>query len=135
MSEFMKEKNEYKFLMLGLVALVILLVFASITQSLIVPVGVEIELDALLFKLFLSGSLSLFSVAFIIQGISEKNDLLKIICFVSGFVLTISTLFGINILGVGLIAGLGSILFVEIFFLLALAFTVTAAGIFVLRRI
>ena len=135
MSEFMKEKNEYKFLMLGLVALVILLVFASITQSLIVPVGVEIELDALLFKLFLSGSLSLFSVAFIIQGISEKNDLLKIICFVSGFVLTISTLFGINILGVGLIAGLGSILFVEIFFLLALAFAITAAGIFALRRI
>ena len=132
MSETMKEQNEYRILMLGLVLLVALLVFASVTQSLIVPTGVTIELDTLLFNLFLSTSLAIFSVAFINQGISEENDLLKIICFVSGFILVISTLFGTNMVILAITAGLGS---VYLFFLLAFAFTVTAAGIFVLRRI
>lgn len=135
MSETVKEKAEFKVLMLGLILLVILLIFASFTQSLIVEEGIEVEMDELLFELLLSTSLAIFSVAFINQGLSEDNDLLKIICFVVGFILVFSTLFGIDLLSLGLLGSLGSILVIEIFFLLALAFTITAVGIFVLRRI
>ncbi len=134
MTTELKEESSIRVIMLGLVAMLVLLVLAGITKALIVPTGVVVEIDTLFYSMFFAASLGVFSIAFISQGLSEDNNLIRIICFTFGFLCAISTLFGFDFVVVGLLTGVGAILIAELFVFAALGFAITATGIYLIRR-
>ena len=125
------EKEEINVLLLGALVLIILLLLAGIFKAMIVEEGVTIELDELLYGLFSSAAIGLASVAFIIYGITSENNLIRMISLSSGFLLSISFIFGAFIAGV--IAGI-EFLLAELAILFALAFLMISIGIYALRR-
>ncbi len=134
MSTEMKVESSVRIIMLGLVAMLILLVLAGLIRPLIVPEGVEVELDSLLYNMFFSASLGVFAIAFFSQGLSEGNNLIRIVSFTLGFLCVVSTLFGMDSVALGMLTGVGTILIAELFIFGALGFTIAAAGIYLLRR-
>jgi len=125
------EKEETNVLILGALILVILLVLAGIFKALIVEEGVTIELDELFYGLFSSAAIGIASVAFIIHGIVSENNLIRIVSFSSGFLLSITFIFGAFIAGV--IVGI-EMLLAELAVIFALAFLMISIGIYALRR-
>jgi hypothetical protein len=129
-----KEESILRVISFGLIILLILVVFAGVIKPLIVAEGIEVELDTVLYNMFLATSLGFFSIAFINQGLAENNNIIRIICFTCGFIITVSTVFGVNLLLSGTLAGLGAVLVAEIFLILAFAFMLATAGIYLIRR-
>ncbi len=134
MSLEFKEEETLRVIMIGLVAMLVLLVLAGVIRPLIVPEGVEVELDSLLYGMFFSASLGVFSIAFFSQGLAETNNFIRITCYIFGFLCAVSTLFGFDFIVLGLLTGLGAILIAEIFVLFAMGFTITTLGLYLLRR-
>lgn len=125
------EKEETNALILGALILVILLVLAGIFKALIVEEGVTIELDELLYGLFSSAAIGIASVAFIIHGIVSEHNLIRMISYSSGFLLSLTFIFGAFIAGV--IVGMEMFL-ANLAVLFALAFLMISIGIYALRR-
>ncbi|MFX0150574.1 MAG: hypothetical protein ACFFAJ_07350 [Candidatus Hodarchaeota archaeon] len=129
-----EEETGTKVSLFGLIALAVLLVFAGIVRPLIVPEDTEVELDTILYSMFTSASFALVAIAFYIQGLAEDNNFLRIFNYISGFILATSTIFGIDFVAISILTLITSVLYIEIFLLLAFAFALTSGGIYVLRR-
>lgn len=125
------EKEETNILLLSALILVILLLLAGVFKTLIVGEGVTVELDELIYGLFYSVAIGLASVAFIIYGLTSENNLIRIIAFSSGFLLSMSFIFGTFIAAI--IAGM-QLLVTELAIFGALGFLLISLGIYALRR-
>lgn len=110
----------------------VLIVVASISRALILPAGVDIDLNALIASLCIAIGTSLFATAFILAGMQESNNMIRMIDFMGGISLIASVTLG-STFGTLLITALSGIIITGMLGL-SVAFVLISLGIYLLRR-